>query len=240
MNPDPLINIYRRRPRTAYARYYKRMADFALALIGLIILLPLLLLIALMLILVQGGNPFFVQRRIGYHLFPFNVIKFRTMTYERGEDGELLDDELRTTWLGKLLRATSLDELPEIFNVLRGDMSFIGPRPWVPEQMDTFNLSTRAHRMLVRPGISGLAQILGRNDLTFRQRVCYDLRYIRHLSLWADVRILFYTFYKVLLREGIYQRPNALRKPSRPLAPKDPQTKGQRGNMPAKKRKTEI
>ncbi len=235
MTPDDLALIYKRRPRSSYARYYKRVLDFCISLLGLIILFPLLLLIALLLMLVQGGNPFFSQRRIGYHLFPFNVIKFRTMTNERDAQGELLPDEERTTWLGRLLRATSLDELPELFNVLRGDMSFIGPRPWIPEQMDTFNLTTRAHRMLVRPGISGLAQILGRNDLTFRQRVCYDITYIRHLNLWVDVRILFYTLYKVLLREGIYQRPNALGKPAHPLAPKDPDTKGQRGNKPRKK-----
>ncbi len=228
---DILTNIYRRRPRTSYARYFKRVLDFCLALLGLIAISPLLLLIILLLLLAQGGNPFFVQRRIGYHLFPFNVIKFRTMTDERGRDGELLPDEQRTTWVGKLLRATSLDELPELINVLRGDMSFIGPRPWVPEQMDTFRLPVRAHRMLVRPGISGLAQILGRNDLTFRQRVCCDLTYIRNLGLWLDTKILCYTFYKVIKREGIQQRPNALGK-RRPNAPKDSHTRGLRGNKP--------
>ena len=147
------------------------------------------------------------------------------MNDRTGADGQLLPDSERTTSFGSLLRCTSLDERPELVNVLVGDMSFIGPRPWIPEQMDTFTPSTRRKRMTLRPGITGLAQIHGRNNLTFRQRVCYDLRYKRSLSLKEDLKILFYTFYKVIKREGIEQHPHA-------LAPKDPQTRGLRGNRP--------
>ncbi len=193
-----------------------------------------MLLITLLLVAVQGGSPFFVQQRIGRGCRRFHIIKFRTMTHDCGEKGELLPDEARTTWLGRLLRATSLDELPELINVLKGDMSFIGPRPWVPEQMNTFRPLTQQRRMRVRPGMSGLAQIRGRNDLTFRQRVCYDLYYIRHLTLLMDVQVLLYTFYKVVLREGIEQHPDALKKTSPQLAPKDPMTKGRRGNSPVR------
>ncbi len=219
---------------TFYARFVKRPLDFFAALLALLILLPLLLLIALLLILGQGGNPFFLQTRIGRHCRPFRIIKFRTMTNERGDDGELLSDEERTTWIGKALRASSLDELPELINVLKGDMSFIGPRPWIPEKMEPFSRATSMNRMKVRPGISGLAQILGRNHLTYRQRVSYDLRYRRNLSAWLDFRILFYTFYKVALREGLYERPDALGKPAHPAAPKDPYTRGMRANKPQK------
>ncbi len=229
---DFINNIYKRRPRSTYARYTKRVIDFSLAFLGLLLCAPLLLFIMLLLVLVQGGNPFFVQRRVGYHMLPFNVIKFRTMTNARDKDGVLLPDEERTTWIGKILRATSLDELPELINVLRGDMSFIGPRPWVPDQMDIFTIATRARRMMVRPGISGQAQILGRNDLTFRQRVCCDLEYIRNISLWLDIKILCATFYKVIKSEGIAQKPNALKKRRHSNAPKDTHTRGLRGNKP--------
>ncbi len=221
--------------RGVYARCVKRCVDVCCALVALLLLSPLLVVIMLLLVLVQPGNPFFVQKRIGRHCKPFDIIKFRTMTCERDASGELLPDEERTTWVGRFLRATSLDELPELLNVLRGDMSFIGPRPWIPEQMATFKPTTRQRRMLVPPGMSGLAQIHGRNDLTFRQRVCYDLCYIRNLSLWLDVQILICTLYKVLCREGIIQRADALERTAPPLAPKDPATKGLRGNAPGSK-----
>lgn len=152
------------------------------------------------------------------------------MNDKRDQDGALLPDEERTTWLGGILRSTSLDELPEILNVLKGDMSFIGPRPWIPEQMELFDERTRMRRMSIRPGISGLAQILGRNNLTFRQRVSFDLRYARHLSCRLDLAILFFTFYKVVKREGIYQRPDAMARLQGSAAPKDPDTRGLRGN----------
>ncbi len=229
------IDIRLGRPGRAWAYAYKRPCDFITALVALICISPLLLVIMLLLIIFQGGNPFFRQIRIGQNLKPFGVIKFRTMTNERDAEGKLLPDEERTTLIGKILRSTSLDELPELINVLVGHMSFIGPRPWVPEQMETFPIAVRRHRMRVRPGISGLAQIQGRNNLTFRQRVSYDLRYQKRLSFRLDAKILFYTFYKVLRRDGIEQRPDALSHVMprvHAATPKDPETKGLRGNKP--------
>lgn len=213
-----------------YDHGVKRILDFLLALSLLIILMPLMLVILLLLIILQPGAPIFRQVRVGYHCRPFYIYKFRTMTKASGADGELLPDAERTTWVGRLLRASSLDELPELINVLKGDMSLIGPRPWIPEQMAIFQERTRQARMSVRPGLSGLAQILGRNNLTFRQRVCLDIRYIRHQSFLLDVRIFFLTIYKILKREGIYQLPDAL--PSN--APKDPTTRGLHSNAPRK------
>ena len=204
------IDIRLGRPGRAWAHAYKRPCDFIAALAGLICISPLLLLITLMLIICQGGNPFFRQIRIGRNLKPFAVLKFRTMTNERDAAGELLPEEERITFIGKILRGTSLDELPELLNVLMGHMSFIGPRPWVPEQMETFPIGVRRHRMRIRPGISGLAQIQGRNNLTFRQRVFYDLRYQKRLSFILDLKICVYTLYKVFCRDGIEQRPDAL------------------------------
>lgn len=219
-------------PGRVWPRLLKRPADVAFSLLALLCLLPLLLLIALALILLQGGSPIFAQRRVGRGLKPFSIIKFRTMNDKRAPDGSLLPDEERVTWIGGLLRASSLDELPELLNVLRGDMSLIGPRPWIPAQMASFAPHTQLRRMALRPGVTGLAQIQGRNNLTFRQRVAFDLRYARHLSFALDASILFYTVWKVVKREGIYQRPDALGKPARPVAPKDPQSKGLRGNKP--------
>ena len=210
-----------------YGKTAKRTADICFSLLALILLSPILLLLMLLLLITQAGTPIFRQKRVGFHGQLFYICKFRTMTQERGEDGELLPDEARTTWVGRILRATSLDELPELLNVLRGDMSLIGPRPWVPEQMATFDERTQRRRMSVRPGLSGLAQILGRNNLTFRQRVCLDLRYIRHQSPTLDLVIILLTIYKILKREGIYQRPGALASP-----PKDPTTRSLRANRP--------
>ena len=219
-------------PRTFYKRAGKRACDFLFALFLLLALLPLLLLILVLLVIFQGGNPFFLQKRIGRRCEPFHIIKFRTMSNARDAAGNLLPDEERTTLVGKFLRASSLDELPELLNVLKGDMSFIGPRPWIPEQMDTFDRVTRTLRMRIRPGISGLAQVRGRNNLTFRQRVAWDLRYARKLSIWLDVKILFLTFWKVALSEGIAQRVDALGPVVPSAAPKDIETRGLRGNKP--------
>lgn len=217
--------------RHHYRRWLKRSIDLSLSLIALICLIPLLLIITLLLLIFQKGNPIFLQKRIGRHCRPFYIIKFKTMRDTRDESGELLPDEERTTRIGQILRSTSLDELPEIINVVLGHMSIIGPRPWVPEQMGIFDEHTRQRRMAIRPGITGLAQILGRNNLTFRQRVSYDLRYQRNLTPRMDGLILLYTFYKVLRREGITQRADALApKRVRANRPKDPATVGMRGN----------
>ena len=227
-----LSSRYLTRRSPIYMNGVKRVLDFTISLIGLICISPLLLLLALLLIIFQGGNPIFLQERVGRGCKPFHIIKFRTMTNERDANGKLLPDEQRTTWIGKLMRSTSLDELPELINVLIGDMAIIGPRPWLAEKLVIFTEETRQLRMRIRPGISGLAQILGRNGLTYRQRVSYDLRYQKHLSFTLDCKILFYTFYKVFKREGIYERPDALGKPAHPATPKDLETKGRRMNKP--------
>ncbi|WP_306531425.1 sugar transferase [Akkermansia sp.] len=208
-------------PADFYGRCGKRVLDFTVALLSLVCLIPLFAILAVLLVVIQRTPPFFLQKRIGRGLKPFYIIKFKTMKDTRDAEGRLLPDEQRTTFLGSLLRRTSLDELPELVNVLLGDMSFIGPRPWIPEQMAIFTPSTRKKRM---------AQIHGRNNLTFRQRVCYDLRYKRHLSFRYDLNILLYTFYKVIKEEGIHQRPDALGKPALTVMPKDPHTRGLRGN----------
>lgn len=194
-----------------YQRHLKRPIEWLCAVIGFMLLLPLLLSIALLLWLIQGGNPLFLQTRIGRHGIPFRLIKFRTMNEQRDKDGKLLPDEQRTTRIGSLLRSSSLDELPEIINVICGDMALIGPRPWIPEQMQHFSPRTRQRRMKLRPGISGLAQVLGRNDIPFRQRICYDLIYQRHLAPQTDLWILLQTFSKVLKHDGIEQTPEAFR-----------------------------
>lgn len=223
--PTPTTNIPFSTPlyrnHHFYRRYGKRALDFTGALFGLICLFPVLSILAILLAIVQRTSPFFLQKRIGHGLKPFHIIKFKTMKDTRDKEGNLLPDEERTTVLGSLLRSTSLDELPELINVLLGDMSFIGPRPWIPDQMAIFTPSTRKKRMSLRPGITGLAQIRGRNNLTFRQRVCYDLSYQRHLTFRYDLNILFYTFLKVVEREGIQQRPDALSTPARVLKPRD-------------------
>ncbi len=218
--------------QTVYSRYLKRFIDFSIALIALTCLSPLLILLTVINAIACMGNPFFLQKRIGRQCLSFYIIKFRTMNNKKGPDGVLLPDEERTTFFGSLLRSTSLDELPELVNVLIGDMSFIGPRPWISIQMHHFNRSTRNKRMTIRPGITGLAQVHGRNNLTFRQRVCYDLRYRRYMSFSYDLKILLYTFYKVFKREGIKQLPGALGESATRLKPKDPQTRGLRGNNP--------
>ncbi len=213
-----------------YTRYGKRALDFTGALFGLAFLLPVFVILAILLVVIQQTQPFFLQKRIGRGLKPFHIIKFKTMKDIRDKEGNLLPDEERTTALGALLRSTSLDELPEVINVLLGDMSFIGPRPWIPDQMAIFSPSTREKRMSLRPGITGLAQIHGRNNLTFRQRVCYDLSYRRHLTFRYDLNILFYTILKVIKREGIQQRPDALITPVRTITPKDMMTNGLKEN----------
>lgn len=192
-----------------YQHHLKQPIEWICSVIGFILLLPLLLIIALLLWLIQGGNPLFLQTRIGRRGIPFRLIKFRTMNEQRGKDGKLLPDEQRTTRIGAMLRRSSLDELPEILNVILGDMALIGPRPWIPEQMQHFSQRTRQRRMKLRPGISGLAQVLGRNDIPFRQRVCYDLIYQRHLAPQTDLWILWQTFNKVLKHDGIEQTPEA-------------------------------
>ena len=180
----------------------KRLLDFIAALLGLIALaLPLLLLMAL--IRRRLGSPvFFRQTRPGLHGQPFEMVKFRTMTDTRGPDGALLPDAERLTPFGRFLRSTSLDELPELWNVLKGDMSLVGPRPLLMEYLPLYS-PEQARRHAVRPGVTGWAQVNGRNAISWEEKFALDTWYVDHQSLLLDMKILWLTIKKVLVREGI-------------------------------------
>lgn len=180
----------------------KRLLDFIAALLGLIALaLPLLLLIAL--IRRKLGSPvFFRQTRPGLHGQPFEMVKFRTMTDACGPDGALLPDAERLTPFGRVLRSTSLDELPELWNVLKGDMSLVGPRPLLMEYLPLYS-PEQARRHAVRPGVTGWAQVNGRNAISWEEKFALDTWYVDHQSLLLDMKILWLTVKKVLVREGI-------------------------------------
>ena len=180
----------------------KRISDFTLALLGLITLaLPLLILIAL--IRRKLGSPvFFRQIRPGLHGQPFEMVKFRTMTDACGPEGALLPDAERLTPFGRFLRSTSLDELPELWNVLKGDMSLVGPRPLLMEYLPLYS-PEQARRHAVRPGVTGWAQVNGRNAISWEEKFALDTWYVDHQSLLLDMKILWLTIKKVLVREGI-------------------------------------
>lgn len=180
----------------------KRFFDLVLAALALLLLgMPLLFLIWQ--VRRKLGSPvFFRQPRPGRHGRPFHMVKFRTMNDERGPDGELLPDSVRLTPFGRFLRATSLDELPELWNVLKGDMSLVGPRPLLVEYLPLYS-PEQARRHEVRPGITGWAQVNGRNALSWDDKFKLDVWYVDHRSLWLDVKILWLTVRKVLVREGI-------------------------------------
>lgn len=180
----------------------KRTLDIAAALTGLILLAPLLLLVALLVALEHGVPVLFVQMRPGLSGKPFRMYKFRTMTDERDHAGSLLPDEQRLTTLGRVLRATSLDELPELINVFTGDMSLVGPRPLLMEYLPLYS-AEQARRHEVRPGITGWAQVNGRNGLAWEDKFKLDVWYVDNYSLLLDLRILWMTLVKVLRREGI-------------------------------------
>ncbi|TQR33763.1 undecaprenyl phosphate N,N'-diacetylbacillosamine 1-phosphate transferase [Campylobacter sp. MIT 99-7217] len=184
-----------------YAHFFKRILDFFLALFLLIILSPLMLFVALMLKIIQK-SVFFTQERPGLNEKIFVIYKFKTMSDERDEKGELLSDEKRLKPFGKLVRSLSLDELPQLFNVLKGDMSFIGPRPLLSEYLPLYNEEQKL-RHSVRPGISGLAQVSGRNALSWQKKFELDVYYVRHISFFLDLKIIALTALKVLKRSGI-------------------------------------
>jgi len=180
----------------------KRALDVTLGFALLIVAAIPMLVIATVVRLRLGGPVLFVQRRAGVNGRPFNLLKFRTMTNERGADGALLPDDLRMTTFGRALRATSLDQLPELFNVLRGDMSLVGPRPLLVEYWPLYSDEER-RRHLVRPGMTGWAQINGRNLLTWEERFALDVWYVDHRSLILDLRIIALTLPKVLRSEAV-------------------------------------
>lgn len=188
--------------RSIYSVCMKRVLDFCLALMLLVILGIPMLIVALLVRVKLGSPVLFKQPRPGKQGKVFNMYKFRSMTDERDEKGELLPDEVRLTSFGKKLRATSLDELPELLNVLKGEMSFIGPRPLLVRYLPLYN-ERQSHRHDVRPGITGYAQVNGRNAITWEEKFEKDIWYVEHISFLTDVKVLFKTVLVVFKREGI-------------------------------------
>lgn len=184
-----------------YRKFIKRLFDLLLSLTGIIVLLPVLLVLWILVRVKLGSPALFTQERPGKNEKVFKLYKFRSMTDERDKNGELLPDEIRLTRFGRLLRATSLDELPELFNILKGDMSLIGPRPLLVRYLPYYTKEER-HRHDVRPGLTGLAQVNGRNALGWEDRFAYDLEYVNHLTFGTDIKIIAMTVGKVLKRSG--------------------------------------
>jgi len=185
-----------------YPKYIKRGLDFVLSLCALIVLSPVLLVLTVLGAVKMKGNPFFTQLRPGKDEKIFKLIKFRTMTCQTDDKGDLLPDEVRLTKYGKLLRATSLDELPELWNILKGDMSIVGPRPQLVRDM-VFMTPEQRRRHSVRPGLTGLAQCNGRNAMIWEKKLEYDLQYIEKITFWGDVFVILKTVIKVFQRDGI-------------------------------------
>jgi lipopolysaccharide/colanic/teichoic acid biosynthesis glycosyltransferase len=183
-------------------RYFKRWLDFLVSLIGIILLSPLLILLMILIRIRLGGPVFFTQERPGLGGMPFKMVKFRSMTNERDEQGNLLPDQQRITPLGRFLRRTSLDELPELFNVLRGDMSVVGPRPLLMKYLPYYT-EREMKRHQVRPGITGWAQVNGRNLLEWDKRLEMDVEYVETVSLFLDIRILLRTISDVLRQNDV-------------------------------------
>ncbi|NLW44484.1 MAG: sugar transferase [Syntrophomonadaceae bacterium] len=180
----------------------KRFMDIICSVLGLIFLSPLLFVLAIIIRLQMGNPVFFRQQRPGFKGKPFQIIKFRTMKEQRDKDGRMLPDEQRLTRLGKFLRSTSLDELPELFNVLKGDMSLVGPRPLLMQYLDRYT-PEQARRHEMKPGITGWAQVNGRNAITWEEKFALDVWYVNNCSFWLDMKILAMTVVKVFKREGI-------------------------------------
>ncbi|OWV16444.1 sugar transferase [Fibrobacter sp. UWB4] len=191
-----------------YARFFKRPLDFFCALAAIICLSPVLVVLTVLGAIKMKGNPFFTQPRPGLNEKIFKLVKFRTMTNEKDANGNLLSDDKRLNAYGKFLRSTSLDELPELFNILKGDMAVIGPRPLLVEYLPRYN-SEQKHRHDVRPGLSGLAQVNGRNAITWEQKFKYDVEYVNNVTFMGDVKIILMTLLKTVKREGISQQGEA-------------------------------
>ena len=186
-----------------YKHFFKRFLDFWISLITLICISPILIVVTIWLHFAnKGAGAFFYHERPGLHGKLFKVIKFKSMTDERDAKGNLLPNELRITKIGRIIRATSLDELPQLFNVLKGDMSLIGPRPLVPRYLKLYS-KEQMRRHEVRPGITGWAQVNGRNSITWTKKFEYDVWYVDHVSLWLDIKILWMTVMNVIQRKDI-------------------------------------
>lgn len=185
-----------------YKTLIKPFGDFLISLFVILILSPLLIIASILLLLANKGNPFFIQKRPGKSGEIFKIVKFKTMTNEKDDDGNLLPDSQRLTTIGKFIRKTSLDELPQLWNVLIGDMSIIGPRPLLPQYLSIYT-PHQYKRHLVKPGITGWAQVNGRNAISWAQKFEYDVWYVQNISFLVDIEILLKTVQKVLVSEGI-------------------------------------
>ncbi len=185
-----------------YAKYVKRLIDLILSLLGIVILSPLFLILIILGIIFMGGNPFFTQERPGLHERIFKLVKFRTMDNRKDAVGQLLPDEVRLNKYGRFLRSTSLDELPELFNIFIGDMAIIGPRPLLVRYLDRYS-EEQHHRHDVRPGLTGYAQAHGRNAITWENKFAMDVWYTEHISFRLDLQIIKDTVRSVVKRDGI-------------------------------------
>lgn len=185
-----------------YNLFFKRLFDFSFALFGLIVFSPLLLIVTISLFISNNGKPFFVQSRPGQKEKIFKIIKFKTMNDKRDSNGNLLSDADRLTKVGKFVRKTSLDEIPQLLNVLNGDMSLIGPRPLLPEYLSLYN-DFQKQRHNIKPGITGWAQVNGRNAISWQNKFELDVFYVNNVSFLLDLKIIFLTILKVFKSEGI-------------------------------------
>lgn len=185
-----------------YTNFFKRILDFILALLGLLILSPIFVVTLIYLSISNKGKPFFFQKRPGKNEKPFNIIKFKTMNDNKDKHGELLPFEYRITKTGAFIRKYSLDEIPQLINVLKGDMSLIGPRPLLMQYLPLYN-EQQKKRHNVKPGITGWAQVNGRNAITWKQKFELDIWYVEHLSFIVDLKILLLTIKKVVIKEGV-------------------------------------
>ncbi len=185
-----------------YKNFVKRILDIILSLLALIIFSPLLIITAILVRFKLGSPILFRQARPGKNEKIFHILKFRTMTDEKDKDGNLLPDEIRLTKFGQFLRSTSIDELPELLNILKGDMAVVGPRPLLVQYLDRYNDEQR-HRHDVKPGLTGLAQVNGRNGITWEEKFNYDLQYVKNVTFLGDCKIILQTVQKVFQRQGI-------------------------------------
>ncbi len=191
-----------------YKKYFKRLLDFTVAFLGLLILSPIFIIVTIGLYFANEGKPFFFQARPGLNEKIFNIIKFKTMNDRKDINGNLLSDAERLTPIGAFVRKTSLDEIPQLINVLKGDMSLIGPRPLLPQYLSLYN-HTQKRRHEVRPGITGWAQVNGRNAISWTKKFELDVWYVDNLSFMTDLKVFLMTFKKVFKSEGISQEGQA-------------------------------
>jgi undecaprenyl phosphate N,N'-diacetylbacillosamine 1-phosphate transferase len=187
-----------------YSGIIKRIIDIGVSIVVLLVLSPVILIAAMILYYQNKGKVLYIQERPGYQARGFNIVKFKTMTDERDASGQLLPDRLRITVFGAVIRRLSIDELPQLFNVLKGDMSLVGPRPLLFKYLPLYS-KEQFRRHDVKPGITGWAQVNGRNSISWTQKFKLDVYYVDHLSFWLDMKILWLTFFKVLKREGVNQ-----------------------------------